>query len=92
MSKKKTTKKKTDPKPKKPGKKTRTKGVQERKTVKLKKELDDLARALGVPTSKAKIITGKTATTIQIGSIIKVKRKKRAEAMTIVRKRARARL
>ncbi len=77
---------------KKNDKPKRRRGPLERKVSDHKKELQDIARALGVPMSKATIKTGKTSTTIRVGSIIKAKRKKLGDAMRDIRKKAKARI
>lgn len=80
-----TTKKKDTPK-------KRRRGPLERKAITYYAELHDIARALRVPVSKATITTGKTSTTVRVGRIIRVKRKKLSDAMKDVRKRAKARI
>lgn len=72
--------------------KKRRRGPLEKKAGDFKKELADIARALGVPVSKATIKTGKTSTTVKVGGIIKVKRKKLGDAMRDIRKRAKDRI
>lgn len=72
--------------------KKRRRGPLERKAGTYYAELYDIARALRIPVSKATIRTGKTATTVTVGRIIRVKRKKLSDAMKEVRKRAKDRI
>ena len=72
--------------------KKRKRGPLEKKADEFKKELADIARALGVPVSKATIKVTKKSTTVRVGSIIRVKRAKLGEAMKLVRKRAKDRI
>ena len=72
--------------------KKRRRGPLERKAIEDKKELYDIARALGVPVSKVKITFSRTSATIRIGSLIKVKRARFIDAMRDVRKKAKARI
>lgn len=86
-------KERTPTTPKKKNEKSkRRRGPLERKAGDFKKELADIARALGVPVSKATIKVTKKSTTVRVGSIINVKRTKLSEAMKLVRKKAKARI
>lgn len=81
----------TTPKKKDTPKKRRH-GPLEKKADEFKKELADIARALGIPVSKATIKISKTSATIRVGTIIRVRRAKLSDAMKDIRKRARARI